>query len=375
VNYYAVAGGRLANEIATVSGQGPTKQTTANCPVYKKITPATRGSNGQVIGNGCVYPTTTKTIASQLTAAHDTWKAYIQGIGTAKGDASPCSHPKLNHGNGPPPSPKHPYATWTNPFMYFAAITGGSNCTKENVGLDQLTKDLKSASTTPSVSFVVPSPCDNGSDTPCAHGAQAGLGPAESFLKSVVPKIEASPGYKVGGMIVITFDQAQQTGPHADHSSCCDTPAYPNVPSASASAARASTVSGRLAVAETTTSTTSTTSTPTTTTGTTTATTTATTATATSETSTTTTETTTSETTTTPVGGGLTNPTGGGGEVGALLISPWVKPNTNDVLNYYNHYSLLGSIEMLFGLGRIGYSSSITLQTIPIGDFQGSGPS
>jgi hypothetical protein len=58
-----------------------------------------------------------------------------------------------------------------------------------------------------------------------------------------------------------------------------------------------------------------------------------------------------------------------------LLISPWVKPNTNDVLNYYNHYSLLGSIEMLFGLRRIGYSSSITLQTIPIGDFQGSGPS
>ena len=379
VNYYAITGGQLANEIAAVSGQGPTKQNTGNCPVYKNITPATQGSNGQIIGNGCVYPKTTKTIAAQLTAAHDTWKAYIQGIGSAKGDAAPCTHPKINHGDGPPPSPKHPYATWTNPFMYFAAITAASDCAKENVGLDQLTKDIKSATTTPSVSFVVPSPCDNGSDHPCAPGAQSGLGPAESFLKSIVPKIEASPGYKIGGMIVITFDQAQQTGSHADHTSCCDTPTYPNVPSASASAARVPTGAGDLAATGSTTSTSTTTSTPTSTSATSstgsTSSTSTTTSSTTSDTNTTTTSTTTSTATTPAVGGGLTNPTGGGGEVGALLISPWVKPNTNDVLNYFNHYSLLGSIEMLFGLNRLGYSSSITLQTIPIGDYQGTGPS
>jgi hypothetical protein len=375
VNYYGVADGGLANEIAMVSGQGPTKQTSVNCPVYKNVTPGSTGSNGQILGNGCVYPKTAKTVAAKLTASgHGTWKTYIEGIGSGKGDAKPCTHPKIGQGNGAPPSPKHPYAVWSNPFVYFAAITGSSDCTKQDVGLDQLTTDLKSESKTPSLSFIFPSPCDNGDPQPCARGAQAGLGPAEKFLKSILPKIEAAPGYKAGGMIVITFDEAPQTGPHADHTSCCDTPTYPNVPSAPATTAAASgdlRATNRQAAASTKTSTTSTT------TGTTTSTTSATTTsdtTTTSDATTTTTTTTTSATTTTPLGGGLTNPTGGGGQVGALLISPWVKPNTDDVLNSYNHYSLLASIEMLFGLGRIGYSSSITLQTIPIGDFQGTGP-
>ena len=43
-NYYAVAGSALANEIALISGQGPTLQTAANCPTYTAITPATIAS-------------------------------------------------------------------------------------------------------------------------------------------------------------------------------------------------------------------------------------------------------------------------------------------------------------------------------------------
>ena len=38
-NYYAVAGGELANEVALISGQGPTPQTAADCPVYSEIAP------------------------------------------------------------------------------------------------------------------------------------------------------------------------------------------------------------------------------------------------------------------------------------------------------------------------------------------------
>jgi hypothetical protein len=45
----------------------------------------------------------------------------------------------------------------------------------------------------------------------------------------------------------------------------------------------------------------------------------------------------------------------GGGRIGAVLISRFVKPGT--VSNVpYNHYSLLRSIEDMFGLDHLGYA-------------------
>jgi hypothetical protein len=43
----------------------------------------------------------------------------------------------------------------------------------------------------------------------------------------------------------------------------------------------------------------------------------------------------------------------GGGRVGALVISRWTLPNTFSTTPY-NHYSLLASLEELFGLGKLG---------------------
>ena len=71
------------------------------------------------------------------------------------------------------------------------------------------------------------------------------------------------------------------------------------------------------------------------------------------------TDTTTTDTTTTTsqsLGGGVTNPTGGGGQVGLLLISPFVKTGTFDTTDYFNHFSLLASIEQLLGLTPLGYA-------------------
>jgi hypothetical protein len=48
-----------------------------------------------------------------------------------------------------------------------------------------------------------------------------------------------------------------------------------------------------------------------------------------------------------PGGGGP-----GGGDVGAVLLSPFVKAGTRSTLAY-NHYSLLATVEDLFGLPRI----------------------
>jgi hypothetical protein len=45
----------------------------------------------------------------------------------------------------------------------------------------------------------------------------------------------------------------------------------------------------------------------------------------------------------------------GGGRTGTVAISPWVEPgSTND--SPYNHYSLLRSLEDLFGLAHLGYA-------------------
>ncbi len=295
-NYYAVAQGELANEVALISGQGPTPQTAANCPNYTEISPGTAAAEGQVTGSGCVYPAATLTLPGQLTAAGKTWKAYVEGIANGgAGEPSSCRHPALGAADpDQAPLPGDAYETWRNPFVYFDSLSGSSECAQDDVGLEQLQPDLQAASSTPSLSYIVPSACHDGSEVPCEAGQPAGLAAAEPFLKTVVPEIEASPAYKEGGLIAITADQAPQTGPNADSSSCCGTPAYPNLPASSAP----------------------------------------------------------------PSGGGAVKPSGGGGHVGLLLISPFVKPGSADESSYYNHFSLLLSIEELFGLKPLGYAAN-----------------
>ncbi len=55
---------------------------------------------------------------------------------------------------------------------------------------------------------------------------------------------------------------------------------------------------------------------------------------------------------------GITGP--GGGRVGAVLISKFIRPGSvNDTP--YNHYSLLRSIEDLFRLNHLGYAGQTGL--------------
>ena len=395
--YYAVAGGELANQIALISGQGPTQQTVANCPTFTNITPGTKSKHHQVVGQGCVYPRHTKTLANQLTAAHLTWKAYIQGLANGQpGQAQTCRHPALGSADTEQaPQPTDQYVTWRNPFVYFHSLIDTKACRKDDVDFSQLSTDLTNESTTPSLSYIVPDPCDDGSPQPCATGAQSGLAPVDSFLQTTLPEIKNSAAYKAGGLIVITFDQAPQTGPLADPSSCCATPKYPNLAGMPATSPTTTTTTtttpttptSTTPTSTTPTSTTSTTSTtaPTTSSSTTTApTSTTSTTTSTSTTSTTpttstsTTTSTTTPTTTTPpagLGQGQTNPTGGGGQVGMMLISPWVKAGTIDAIDYYNHFSLLASIEDIFDLKHLGYAGLTGLPVLDSSTFDGKGPS
>jgi hypothetical protein len=47
--------------------------------------------------------------------------------------------------------------------------------------------------------------------------------------------------------------------------------------------------------------------------------------------------------------------------VGLLLISQYVKPGSTDVLDYFNHFSLLASIEHIFKLKDLGYARDTSL--------------
>ncbi len=164
--------------------------------------------------------------------------------------------------------------------------------------------DLKSATSTPAFSYIVPSLCDDGSPTPCAPGKPAGLAPADAFLQKVVPQILASKAYKEGGLLAITVDQAPATGIEADSSSCCSQPLFPNLPAPA------------------------------------------------------------------PLPGGGHLPPSGGGQVGALLLSRFVKAGAVNQ-ETYNHFSLLRTIEDLFGLKHLGYAGASGLNSFNAAVFEG----
>jgi hypothetical protein len=287
VRYYAIAHEELANGIALLSGQGPTEATAANCPTYSDIAQTGAGANGQVLGDGCVYPSSTATLMSQLTAKHLPWKAYVEGIDEGAGTPPPCAHPALGTAD---PSASQPsaltYQTLRNPFVYFNSITGSAACAANDVGLSALKGDLASEKRTASFSYIAPGPCDDGSPTACAPGKASGMAAADGFLQRIVPEILSSKAYKHGGLLAITVDQAPASGEYADSSSCCGQPRFPNLPA--------------------------------------------------------------------PTGAAALSPPGGG-QVGLLLLSPFVKGG-GLVQDTYNHFSLLATVEQAFGLSRLSYA-------------------
>jgi hypothetical protein len=64
----------------------------------------------------------------------------------------------------------------------------------------------------------------------------------------------------------------------------------------------------------------------------------------------------------------------GGGQVGALLLSPFVKGGNLDQ-DEYNHFSLLRTVEDLFGLSHLGYAAGKTVSSFSPSLFSASSPS
>ena len=271
--YHGVAHHSLPNYLALVSGQPPTSDTQADCPVYSDFKLKAIEA-GIAAGQGCVYPPAVRTVADQLEARGMTWKGYMQDMKT------PCRHPAIGAvDDAHSARPGDMYATRHNPFVYFHSIIDRPSCARNDVPLDALTADLQRAATTPNLAFISPDLCSDGHDKPCADGRPGGLASAEVFLREWVPRITASPAFRRDGMLVVTFDEA-----YGDGSACCGEQPGPNVDQAGG-----------------------------------------------------------------PEGGD------GGGRTGTVVISPFVKPGSrNDTP--YNHYSLLRTVEDLFGVPHLGYA-------------------
>jgi hypothetical protein len=280
--YHGISHQSLGNYIALVSGQGPNPITQSDCQVFQDFFPGTIGADGQASGSGCVYPSTVKTVADQLTAKGLTWGGYMEDMGNTPGEAKTCRHPPIgSRDNTQSARPTDQYAARHNPFVYFHSIIDTADCADNDVPLDDLPAVLRSESV-PSYVFITPDLCADGHDATCPDGSPGGFAGIDAFLRKWVPAIVASRAYRDGGMLVVTFDESAHG---AD--ACCVQDA-PNTPNA----------------------------------------------------------------------GGPT-PGRGGGRIGAVVLSPYIQPGSVNETPY-NHYSLLHTVENLFGLEPLGLAAKAT---------------
>jgi hypothetical protein len=290
-NYYGTGHESLDNYLSMISGQAPNPATQGDCLTpFADVVPGAPAADGQVVGTGCVYPSSVQTLANQLEGKGRAWRGYMEDMGT------PCRHPAIGTVDDTQKARQDDqYATRHNPFVYFRSIIDSPTCAKNVVDLSRMLEDVKSPATTPNYALITPDLCSDGHDEPCVDGRPGGLESVDAFLAEWVPRILASPGFATKGMLVITYDESEGD----DATACCNEPTGPNTPRP-----------------------------------------------------------------------GITGP--GGGRVGALVLSPWAKPGSTSATPY-NHYSLLRSIEDLFGLPHLGYAAQADLKAFGGDVYNGSG--
>jgi len=300
-NYYAIGHNSADNYIAQISGQAPNLLTQYDCPVWVPLPNIVTGPYHQVLApeGGCVFPASVPTLGNQLSAAKLNWKAYLEDMGnnpardrtvtTAAGPA--CGHPGTWAVDGTESATKtDQYAARHEGFMFFRSVTQNEQfCAAHIVSFKPLLADLKKpAAQAPAFSWITPNLCDDGHDIPCVAGQRGGLTQIDGFLARWVPLIMASPAYKAGGLILVTFDEGT-----TDTACCGETNGF--------SAAHPDTLKP-----------------------------------------------------------GLGGP--GGGDVGLVALSPYIKPGTVSTVNY-NHYSMLRTVEDIFSLPHLGDAAEPGVRT------------
>ncbi len=144
------------------------------------------------------FPADQPNLGTQLEAAGIKWRSYQESM------TAPC---KLTAtGNY---APKH------DPFLYFKDQQMGANnlCATTNVNFSELAADL--ASNTYRYMWITPDLVDDGHN-PTANPVSA-LTASDTWMSVNVPKLLASEAYRAGGIIFITWDEAEgRTGDDPD---------------------------------------------------------------------------------------------------------------------------------------------------------------
>jgi phospholipase C len=305
-NYFAIGHNSAANYIAQISGQAPNVLSQIDCPVWVPLPDVTVSPYHQILGpeGGCVFPDSAQTLGNQLSNVKLTWKAYLEDMGndpardrtvsTAQGPA--CGHPGtfgIDHTQNAEKTDQ--FSARHDGFMNFRSVTAnGAYCAAHVLSLRPLATDLSAAARTPAFSWISPNMCDDGHDAPCATGAPGGLTQTDKFLARWVPAIMASPAYRAGGLILITFDEGNTNAACCGESSGLSS-SHPNTPLP-----------------------------------------------------------------------GLGGP--GGGDVGMVALSPFIKPGTVSKVAY-NHYSMLRTVEDIFGLTHLGDAAMAAVKSFGLDVF------
>jgi phosphatidylinositol-3-phosphatase len=342
--YFGTGHVSLDNYISLISGQAPTQDTVDDCLPgfsgtignFNTVDEIGTAPQHQVIANGgCIYPKHVKNITDQLVESGYSWKGYMEDMGNdPTRESATCGHPTIGVGTdhtneAEAPSAAVPlgdaYATRHDPFVYFHSIIDDAHyCDTHVVNLNVLPGDLADERTSPNFVFITPNLCSDGHDgsgtgapgTTCANGQPGGLTSIDAFLQTWVPIITASRAFQKDGLLIITFDESNigsetvsvnpSTGQETidlafSGTTCCNEKPGPNL---SGIRPGSFTLVNSPALVE-----------------------------------------------------NLTFNGYGGDQIGALLLSPFIKPGTTSNLPY-NHYALLRSLEDIFQLHEhIGYAS------------------
>ena len=134
------------------------------------------------------FPSSADNLAAQMTSKGVAWRAYMESMGT------PCGL-----------SDKGTYAPRHNPFVYFTSLQGDPSCQTVDVDYTSFAGDLDAGKT--QFMWITPNLLSDGHD-PSANPVQ-GLKQSDAWLATEIPKIMDSAVYKAGGVIFLTWDEAE----------------------------------------------------------------------------------------------------------------------------------------------------------------------
>ena len=189
-DYHGVAHPSLPNYIAMISGDNQG----IGCDCQPTGTTSCGTFNCNLLIGSCSCGQTADTIADDIEAAGENWRAYGENMG------SPCN---TSDGTG--------YAVRHVPFLYFSGIaTNATRCNDHVVDYSGFAADL--AAGPRDFNFLTPNLTDDMHDPSYPQNGPQNLANGDTWLGQQVPAILASQAYQDGSLVVIVWDEDDDSG-------------------------------------------------------------------------------------------------------------------------------------------------------------------